>query len=30
MFIKRDVQFFTVNIRDIDDKFFNLNSELVL
>ena len=31
MFIKRDVQSFTVlYIRDIDDQFFNSNSELVL
>ena len=30
MFIKRDVQYFTVYIRDIDDQFLNLNSELVL
>ena len=30
MFIKRDVQSFTVYIRDIDDRFLNLNSELVL
>ena len=30
MFIKRDMQSFTVYIRDIDDQFLNLNSELVL
>ena len=34
MFIKRDVQSFTVYIRDIndqpDDQFLNSNSELVL
>ena len=30
MFIKRDVQSFTVYIRDIDDQFLNSNSELEL
>ena len=30
MLIKRDMQSFTVYIRDIDDQFLNLNSELVL
>ena len=30
MFIKHDVQSFTVYIQDIDDQFLNLNSELVL
>ena len=30
MFIKRDVQSSTVYIRDIDDQFLNLNSELAL
>ena len=30
MFIKRDVQSFTVYIQDIDDQFLNSNSELVL
>ena len=30
MFIKRDVQSFTVYIRDIDDQFLNSYSELVL
>ena len=30
MFIKRDMQSFTVYIWDIDDQFLNSNSELVL
>ena len=30
MFIKRDVQSFTVYIRDIDDHFLTSNLELVL
>ena len=30
MFIKRDVQSFTIYIQDIDDQFLNSNSEFVL
>ena len=30
MFIKHDVQSFTVYIRNIDDQFLNSSSELVL